>query len=261
MQNLLKLITCLLITIASFSALAQGSLSENIRIESKELNYALQYRVYTPDNINSTVNLATIYITDGQWYLEQGQMVKVLDAEIAAGRIKPIIAVFLDNRNPDDLTENRRNKQFFCKQNFVSFFEHELVPSIDKSYPTSTSRADKVIQGFSYGGYNAACFGLMAHKTFGGIVMHSPADGDMVNKMQQRYSNSPTLPIKIFLSHGNNSDNRIQGRAFRDELKNKGYNIEYREVDFGHEWKNWQPLLDDALLTFFKVEPKHNTDL
>ncbi len=249
MKISLKLLPLYLMLIST--AHAHGLLSDNIRIESKVLSYALQYRVYTPSNIKMLSELPTIYVTDGQWYLDQGKMVEVLDSEIAAGRIKPVIAVFLDNRNPDQLTENRRNKQFFCNNDFVAFFKQELLPTIDSAYPTSKKRKDKVIQGFSYGGYNAACFGLMAHQSFAGIIMHSPADGDMVNEMSIRYEQSPLLPIKIFLSHGNASDNRSQGREFRDTLIKKGYQVNYQEVDFGHQWQNWQPLLDDGLQTFF----------
>ncbi|NQZ80385.1 MAG: hypothetical protein HRT52_05155, partial [Colwellia sp.] len=119
----------------TFSVQAKSSLSDNIRIDSKELSYALQYRVYTPDGVKSTDKLPTLYIADGQWYLGAGNMVEVLDAEISSGRIKPIIAVFIDNRNPNDLNENRRNQQFFCNEKYVSFYQKELLPAIATNYP------------------------------------------------------------------------------------------------------------------------------
>jgi enterochelin esterase-like enzyme len=34
-------------------------------------------------------------------------------------------------------------------------------------------------------------------------------------------------------------------------LKKKGYDLNYIEVPFGHEWENWGPLQDDMLRTFF----------
>ena len=40
---------------------------------------------------------------------------------IAAGKIEPLIAVFLDNRDPANLAENRRNPQFFCNRKFIRF--------------------------------------------------------------------------------------------------------------------------------------------
>ena len=227
------------------------TLSDNIRIDSKVLNYALQYRVYTPPNMKSTDKLPTIYLADGQWYISSGKMVKILNREIKSGNIKPAIAIFVDNRNPDDLSENRRNQQFFCNKDYVSFYQKELLPTIDSTYPTSTNRKDRVIQGLSFGGYNAACFGLMAHQQFGGISMQSPANSKMLKKLQARYKASEKLPIKLFLSFGKLSDNEVEGRRFKAVLRDKGYDMLYKEVNFGHSWENWGPLLDDSLRHFF----------
>jgi enterochelin esterase-like enzyme len=244
------LVTTFLFSLAA-SAGPGGTLSDNIRIESLELGYSLQYRVYLPAGIKKGDHVPTIYLADGQWYLSEGEMKRILDEEIDAGRIKPVAAVFVDNRNPDNLKQNRRNDQFFCNPKYVSFFEKELLPTIDSIYPTSNNRDDRVIQGLSFGGYNAACFGLMAHESFAGISMHSPANSKMLKKIANRYSETEKLPINLFLSFGKKRDNGVEGRKFRDVLRKKGYNMVYREVNFGHEWKNWRPLIDDALQTFF----------
>ena len=233
------------------SAFSFSQLSDNIRIESNVLGYSLQYRVYTPTGMKPTDKLPTIYLADGQWYLSSGDMAKVLDNEISSGRIKPVIAIFVDNRNPDNLEENRRNSQFFCNDKYVSFYKDELLPTIKNNYPTSVKREDRVIQGLSFGGYNAACFGLMAHQEFGGISMHSPANSKMLKTIGKSYKETDKHPIKIFLSFGNLSDNQTQGRKFKDTLVAKGYDLKYKEVDFGHNWQNWQPLLDDSLQWFF----------
>lgn len=239
------------------NATTTSQLSENIRISSKVLDYSLQYRVYTPAGIKNTDKVPTIYFVDGQWYLGAGEMTEVLDKEIAAGNIEPVIAVFVDNRNPDNLDENRRNSQFFCNEDYVSFFKQELLPTIDNNYPTSSHRNDRVIQGLSFGGYNAACFGLMAHQVFGGISMQSPANSKMLDSIAKRYKQTEKLPVKMFLSFGNIGDNHVAGRRFRDVLVKKGYDLEYKEVKFGHEWKNWKPLLDDSLRRFFSTESKN----
>jgi len=250
MTTFIKLITIIGLILA-FSVQAKGTLTDNIRIESKMLGYALQYRVYTPEGIKSTDELPTIYIADGQWYLDSGDMANVLDTEISTGKIKPIIAIFIDNRNPDDLSENRRNQQFFCNQKYAAFYQNELLPNIDHNYPTSSHRKDRVIQGLSFGGYNAACFGLLASKDFSGLSMHSPANSEMLKELQKVYRKTEKLPLKIFLSFGNKSDNQYEGRRFRNVLKEKGYDLKYIEVRFGHNWRNWAPLLDDSLQWFF----------
>ena len=237
----------------SFSA-TKGQLSENIRIVSKSLNYSLQYRVYTPAGLTHTDKLPTIYLTDGQWYLELGNMVEILDREIDRGRIKPVIAIFVDSRDPDNLNRNRRNAEFFCNPDYVNFYSQELLPTIETNYPVSTKRKDRVIQGLSFGGYNAACFGLMANQQFAGIAMQSPANSKMLNQMTEAYQANEKLPLKIFLSFGKKKDNHIAGRKFKDALLNKGYKMKYKEVNFGHNWSNWRPLIDDSLGYFFSYE-------
>jgi len=111
----------------------KGTLSENIRIKSEVLGYDLNYRVYTPNQVTSNDKLPTIYITDGQTYIKKGRMVKALDRGISKGEIKPVIAVFVDARDPDNLNNNRRNEQFFCNGDYVKFFTTELILSIDQA--------------------------------------------------------------------------------------------------------------------------------
>lgn len=148
---------------------AAGTLTDDIRIESKTLGYALQYRVYVPD---------------GAWYLEQGRMKAVLDEMIVAGRIEPVIAVFVDARDPESRT----------------------------------------ILGLSFGGLNAACFGLSIPQTFSNLAMQSPASGEML---------------------------RVVGEQYRRILEDKGYPVTYLEVPQGHNWNNWGPLLPEVLAAFF----------
>ena len=232
-------------------AWAAGKLSEDIRIESEMLGYDLQYRVYVPDGARRNSELPALYITDGQWYISRGELPQLLDAEIAAGNVEPMLVVFLDSRNPDNLQQNRRNQQFFCNQRFVDFFTEELLPAVDGAYPASATREDRVILGLSFGGRNSACFGLMAHDSFAGIAMQSPANSEMMDDMRFLYMAQDKLPLKIFLSVGTVNDNTQSGRQFMETLKFQEYDLTYREVDQGHDWDNWKPLLDDVLHTFF----------
>ena len=254
-MKLYKIISAIiLLSLASCQAWAGGILSDNIRIKSKALGYDLQYRVYIPEKINPSDKLSTIYITDGQWYLRKGKMVDVLDREISAGNIKPVIAIFVDSRNPDKLKENRRNKQFFCNSTYASFYLQELIPYIDSNYPTSHNREDRVILGLSFGGLNSACFGLMAHPSFQGIAMQSPAGDKHVRLVTKLYATEDKKPIRIYMSVGTKNDNTSAGRLLKRTLKKKGYDLTYKEVAKGHSWDNWRPLLDDVLINFFGLK-------
>ena len=247
MQKLISLSLMLLAGLAH----ADGKLSDNIRITSDVLGYALQYRVYLPEGAGRNEKLPVLYITDGQWYISRGKLPQLLDTEIADGNIEPLMVVFVDSRNPDKLEENRRNRQFFCNQNYVDFFTQELISQIDTDYSTVAEREGRVILGLSFGGHNSACFGLMAHESFAGIAMQSPANTAMVEELRYQYMLQDSLPLKMFLSVGTEKDNTQAGRQFMQTLKFQEYDLTYREVDEGHDWANWGPLLDDVLYTFY----------
>ncbi len=231
--------------------LISGLLSENIRIESQQLGYSLQYRVYTPQGYDRSQELPVIYLTDGQWYISQGQMVDILNKLISEEQIKPVLAVFIDNRDPDKLSKIRRNSQFLCNQTYVDFVSNELVPQIDKTYKTSKKSIDRGIMGISFGGLNAAFFGINASHTFGNIGMQSPALHPCPSIYEQ-YQSTPKLPIRIFLSTGAKNDTEIGTRQLKNILLKKGYTFDYHEVNQEHNWQNWRPLIDDALVYFFK---------
>jgi len=227
-----------------------GTLSDNILIESKHLGYSLQYRVYTPENANELSDLPTLYVTDGQWYISDGKFHEVIDKLITDGKIKPIIAIFVDSGAPGNPRLNRRQKQFFCVYEYVDFFRDELVPQISNSYPASSDRTDRVILGLSFGGLNSACFGLMAPDVFEGIAMQSPAFHP-VPQILGLYRDHDRRALDIFFSVGRKNDNTKEARKFRDVLQEKGYRLAYSENRHGHNWKNWRPLLDDIALHYF----------
>jgi len=239
------------IAAASLAANASaGTLTDDIRIDSKVLGYTLQYRVYVPDAAPEQP-LQTLYVTDGAWYLEQGRMQAVLDEMIAAGRIEPVIAVFVDARDPDQLRTNRRNDQLICKLDYARFFAAELVPAIDAAYPTRRDPASRTILGLSFGGLSAACFGLSIPATFANLAIQSPASADMLRIVGEQYRREERLPLRMFLSVGTRNDNTDAGRRFRRILEDKGYPVTYVEVAQGHNWNNWRPLLPQVLETFF----------
>ena len=234
----MRLLVFLVLSSVCGPVFADGKLSDDIRIFSDSLGYDLQYRVYEPEGIHRNSELPALYITDGQWYISRGELPALLDREIAAGNIEPVLVVFVDSRNPDNLQQNRRNQQFFCNPRYVDFFTDELLPTIDKEYPSSAMRDDRVILGLSFGGRNSACFGLMAYDSFAGIAMQSPANSEMMDELRFQYMAQEKLPLKFFMSVGTVNDNTQAGRQLMETLKFQGYDLTYREVNEGHDWDN-----------------------
>ena len=245
---LLAIPVVLLLSMAT-QATTKG-LTDNIRISSEILGYDLHYRVHVPANLEQKKKLAVLFVTDGQSYIKKGQLPRQLNRLMKSGRIAPVVTVFVDARDPDDSSNNRRNSQFMCNAKYLEFFRRELIPAIESSYPIGHEAADRTILGVSFGGLNAACFGLMGSDVFSGVGMHSPATHPVANLLPA-YEKLDKLPIKVFLTTGVPYDNTIVNRKFRTILRDKGYELKYIEVEEGHNWDNWRPLMDDMLLYFY----------
>ena len=226
-------------------------LSDNQIIKSKNLNYDLQYRVYTPLGYEKMENLASIYFLDGQWFIESANITNYLDKLIKQKKIKPVVAIFLDNRDPHQLKRNRRNSQFLGNEEYIKFLKDELVPEIDQKYKTNPSAAQRAITGISFGAVCTAFAGLKASDTFQNIGCQSPAMHPVL-EMYDEYETSENLSAKFFLSTGTKNDKLKDTQRFKEIFEKKQYEYIYREVDEGHNWKNWEPLMDDLLIYFFE---------
>ena len=243
----MRILTLLILGFAT-TASADGSLSLNIRISSDVLGYDLQYRVYEPET--PAEQMPVLFVTDGPGYIRKGRMPPVLDRLIERGDIEPMIVVFVDARDPDKTATNRRNSQFLCNRDYLTFYQQELIPAIEAAYPVQRSRDKRGILGLSFGATNAACFGLFGSDTFALIGMHSPANHPIPGLLPA-YEEMPTLPLKMFMSTGTPNDNTHANRRFREVLEAKAYPMHYVEVREGHNWDNWRPLIDDALIYLY----------
>jgi len=138
----------------------KGTLSENKMIisNSSNLGYKVQYKVYTPYNYENLIDLPVIYVTDGHEYANKdlGAMIIILDNLISQQMIEPVIAVFIDPRNPDNTGINRRMSEYAANIKFANFVADELVPLVDSEYKTNASPDKRAILGTSMGGWNAA---------------------------------------------------------------------------------------------------------
>ncbi|MFN7118497.1 MAG: alpha/beta hydrolase-fold protein [Saprospiraceae bacterium] len=237
------------------SNITKGKLNEPTLIKSKVLDYDIQYQVYLPNGYAQLKNLPVFYVTDGQEYSDarMGSMVTTIDNLLASKQIKPLILVFVDPREPGNPNNNRRESEFLTNEKFLQFFKQELIPTIDKQFKTSTKAADRGILGTSFGGVNSTYFMLKASDTFGMIGINSPAYWIRMSLIED-IIRSPRLPVKVFLSTGAVSDGEEIARIVRTALQDKGYPLQYIEVNQGHSWGQWRTLMDDLLLYFFAKE-------
>jgi enterochelin esterase family protein len=230
----------------------KGSLSNAYSLQSHSMDYELNYQVYVPHNYENLDNLPSLYVTDGHEYSrpELGNMITILDNLIEDKRIQPLLVVFVDPRNPDNLNENRRMSEYVLNVAFVEFFTDELIPEIDSKFKTSAFAADRGILGTSLGGLNSSYFHAAANNYFKRIGINSPAFF-YKEEIFDIYDTLQAIPSRIIMTTGTMYDTQPAALRMKGIMEGKGYPLLYIEVNQGHSWGNWEELLDDALVYLY----------
>ena len=230
----------------------RGSLSENVLIKSEKLGYSINYKVYTPYNYVKCENLPVIYVTDGHEYAddEKGAVITILDNLIFAGEMKPVMAVFIDPREPGNEKNNRRMQEYVCNQKFADFVGDELIPLIDGAYKTHACPDDRVILGTSLGGMNSVWFGAARLKDFHLLGINSPAFNPQVIK---KFGSLDWYPYRVYMTTGVIYDTQKQALELKEILEKNKVDFVYKEVNEGHSWGNWRAQLADMMRWFFPM--------
>jgi enterochelin esterase family protein len=234
------------------SGIPKGVIERDILFFSKILGYQVTYSVYLPNNYTHLDKLPVAYFTDGYEYLHPklGNTATILDNLIADKKIKPIIAVFIDHREPINRSNNKRMQELAMNPKYLDFFTQELIPKIENEYPVISNSSSRAIIGTSMGGLTATYFAFSKPDVFGMAGIQSPA----FYTRPQIYSlcEDATNPkMRISMTSGLINDTSVEARKMKDVLQANSCIYNYREVNEGHSWGNWRGLIDDVLIDLF----------
>jgi enterochelin esterase-like enzyme len=231
--------------------IAHGKVESDILFNSEVLGYQVTYSVYWPADFNPSGKLPALYVTDGYEYMHPklGNMVTILDNLLADKKIKPIIAIFIDQREPVNRSNNKRMDELSMNPKYLEFFRTEFIPHIESLYPVQASVSGRAIMGSSMGGLNAAYFAFSKPALFGMAGIQSPAF--WVRPQIFTLCDNPAQPITVSMTSGLISDASEGSRKMKDILQTNACVYHYREVNDGHSWGNWRNLIDDILIDLF----------
>jgi len=141
---------------------------DTIRYVSKTVGTTRKALVYTPPGFNKKTKYPVLYLLHGiggdekEW-LNGGKPQVILDNLYARKKLAPMIVVMPNGRAMKD---DRAIGNVFDREKVEAFatFEkdllNDLIPYIDKKYPTLTDRESRAIVGLSMGGGQSLNFGL-----------------------------------------------------------------------------------------------------
>ncbi|HCW06346.1 MAG TPA: hypothetical protein DGG95_03160 [Cytophagales bacterium] len=233
----------------------RGVVQNDLLINSKIVGYQISYSVYLPQGYDALQNLPVIYVTDGYEYLHPrlGNMANVLDNLIAEKKIKPVVAVFIDHREPINRSNNKRMQELAMNSKYLDFFVQELIPTVEKKYHVSTDFTQRAIMGASMGGLTSTYFAFTRPDVFGMAAIQSPSFWTKP-QIYQLCNNPATPRMKISMSSGLINDTSKEGRKMKDILAANSCEYHYREVNEGHSWGNWRNLIDVMLIDLFGIQ-------
>ena len=260
------------------------------RVEKQTIKSAIQkidrsFSVYTPANYKADgPPNALLIIFDGEDLASDQFRLPTLNNLIAASRIPPTVAVFVDN------VPRRRLVDLVANPEFADFMARELVPWVRSHYNVTKDAKQTVIIGYSAGGLAAPYVALRHAQVFGNVLSLSGAfwwsfehNGGVCgprcpdsggtggenskdattegNFLVKEFLASPKLPLRFYFAAGTFEIDRDGGgggilesaRHLRDVLLAKGYQVHYQQFVGGHDGLSWRGTLADGLITLLGV--------
>ena len=260
-----------------------GRLVTGLEAPSPVLGRPIRYAAYVPaDAPPEGTRWPVVYLLHGfggderQW-ADGGGVVATLDAEIAAGRLPPLMAVmpmagnswYVDAAPPAGGGDVARA------------MTTDLVGWIDRAWPTAACREGRVVAGLSMGGYGALLYAFDRPDLFGGVVSLSgsifreaPADpAERARRTMPMYRGvfgepmdwerydawnlfprvaavaSLERPPAIWLAAGDDDFPAILEGTVRLHamLRQAGVASELRILDGRHDWQLWSTALAPGL--------------
>jgi len=232
------------------------------KLRSEILKEERSVAIYTPpgyDPKGGSYGLLVLF--DGQDYRGPMPMPTILDNLVAAKKIRPMVAILVDN-----LDEASRDRDLECYPPFADFLAKELIPWARQRYRFSDEPKRVIVGGVSLGGLNAAYCALRYPEVFGNVLSQSGAfwyfpgwenkeenGANPYGWLTRQFVTTGKLPIRFYLEAGLFETDcpgalLSNNRRMRDVLEAKGYSVVYSEFAGAHEFISWRGSVADGLI-------------
>lgn len=236
----------------------RGTVQE-VHFESVALGETVELLVHLPATFSPLYKYSLLIAQDGQDYFRLGRIGTLADELLAKKEIENLIIVGIPYKDTDD----RRSKYHPDGEKhdaYLRFLAHELVPWLDREYPTYQMGSTRALAGDSLAATVSLHAVLTYPHTFGKVLAQSPFVNDAILDAVKTYSGNP--PLHVYHSVGDKEDaaELVNGkiadflspnRELNALLAKKPISYLYGEFEGGHAWTHWQPELRTALKALF----------
>ncbi|MGB5918574.1 alpha/beta hydrolase-fold protein [Arcobacter sp.] len=236
----------------------KGSLY-NYKIKSEILNNTRNISIYKPKGFNPKKEYKLLFVFDGVEYQVKVDTPTILDNLIYKNKIKPTIAIFIDNP-----TRNSRAEELPSNKKFADFMAKELLPFVEQKTNMKFKAKNTILTGSSYGGLASAFVAFTYPQYFGNVLSQSGSFWKDSNNdpepewLTRQIAKSKKKDIRFYLNAGVyetgyfSIDILESNRHLRTVLESKGYDFIYKEFQNGHDYYAWKVNLADGLMSLAK---------
>lgn len=186
--SLLRLAACFILPVlllCTQAATAQGLPGKRDALHSSVLKEERVIQVLLPEGYTpgSDKRYDVLYLLDGDTNLKSVSAIQRFSQDESQLPPMIMVAVFNTNRDRDFLPTAMTPNGTAGAANFLAFFKNELIPYVDKTYPTS---GNNLLFGHSFGGVFAMYALLTEPQLFNAYLAIDPSfwwDGGIMNKL------------------------------------------------------------------------------
>ena len=240
-------------------AQAQGKLTHH-RLASQALKNERDIWIYRSPGVEpSNEETPFLFVFDGEQFLKEGHLERSIDALVEAGKIPPLVAIFLSS-----IDNVVRAEELPDSDVFADFMAGELR-SFVASQTGMTPKAERsILAGSSFGGLGATTIALKHPEAFGNVLSLSGSywwspkgaySGD--NMAARRVATGQHEAVRFYLAAGLFESTRGDGfasilepnRHLRDVLTARNYAVIHEEYPSAHDMFAWREILPQGLIT------------
>jgi enterochelin esterase family protein len=234
-------------------------------IDGGELDYEKEIHVYLPPGYaDGNQTYPVVYILDGSDYIEFAHTPAVLDHLVEAGRIEPVVGVFVSPPNRHLPDPPNRVTEYGLNPRYAQWMADVLTNWVDTRFRTRKGPSSRLVAGDSYAGVGSLYIAFEHPETFGLAYSQSGYLPLNVGQMVRAFAESDRKPLRLYVDVGifehkvglgwlpdDEIDFTSGNRMFEQILRSKNYDHVYAEYPEGHTWGNWRVHMIDALTHFF----------
>ncbi|MFY4774387.1 alpha/beta hydrolase [Metabacillus sp. RGM 3146] len=233
----------------------QTGIVKETSLFSRALNEEMTILTYLPKTFSPLYKYTLLIAQDGQDYFRLGRVPRLIEKLMESKEIDNVIVVgvpYIDRNNrwekyhPD-------GSQFAAYKRFLA---HELVPFLDKEFPTYQVGQGRALIGDSLAATIGLMTGLDYPNIFGKVILQSPLVNAEVLEAVSSFKGEPKLSIyhqigeretNVPTTKGTHEDFVTPNRELQKLLEKRGFSYTYEEFEGDHTWTYWQPLLEKTL--------------